>query len=499
MSSIRRYSLRCKSCLPLLLASIALTACDNSVEPAQPKVIHFSAVSPTDISGVVATEVASVPVVRVTDGKGKPVAGFDVTFKTQDGGVTGKTTVATDNSGVASAGSWKLGNKAGNQVLKAFYNAVPQLNQLPLGDTAVFTANAQPGPVAAMKTVDGGDQFGLTGGSLPMPLRVSARDAFDNPIPGLSVVFSVATGTGSIAGATTVTASNGEATSGIWTLGPEAGTQSVRAATGNQQVTFKATACSADACRLLFNRNGNIYVWNAGTVHQVTTCGCADVARWSPDGKRIAFIRTTAEFGVYVVDADGSNLTRIAPGGFVDLTWSPDAKTLALASSQGYIAVQNLTVYSETPLRLADGASPDWSPDGKKIVFVAGASALRVMNADGSGVVQILPPDVSADITVWAVRWSPDGTRIAFTKCDDDACDVYVIRTDGSELKRLTNDPFPGSASWSPAWSPDGTGIAYTRHFFASNQWNTSIFFISAAGGNPSVLINSASSADWLR
>jgi hypothetical protein len=70
-----------KSGVLVMLAVLALNACENSAEPPQPTVIHFAAVTATNIAGVVATEVTSVPVVRVTDGKGNPLAGFPVSFK----------------------------------------------------------------------------------------------------------------------------------------------------------------------------------------------------------------------------------------------------------------------------------------------------------------------------------------------------------------------------------------------------------------------------------
>jgi Tol biopolymer transport system component len=61
-------------------------------------------------------------------------------------------------------------------------------------------------------------------------------------------------------------------------------------------------------------------------------------------------------------------------------------------------------------------------------------------------------------------KWSPDGTKIAFTRVIGDAdrdgnFDIYVMNADGSNPRRLTTDP--ASHDNDPSWSPDGTKIAF--------------------------------------
>ena len=59
----------------------------------------------------------------------------------------------------------------------------------------------------------------------------------------------------------------------------------------------------------------------------------------------------------------------------------------------------------------------------------------------------------------WAPAWSPDGTRIAFTRTTDEhrSYQIYIMRGDGSGVRRLTHGRFDTQASW----SPNGDWIAY--------------------------------------
>ena len=105
----------------------------------------------------------------------------------------------------------------------------------------------------------------------------------------------------------------------------------------------------------------------------------------------------------------------------------------------------------------AEEFDPAWSPDGTKIAFsrfTGRRYQIFVMDADGSDAAQLTRGDGAAS----DAAWSPDGTRIAFTRCRD-SCDVYVISLDGTGERRLTRGEPPGEQS--PTWSPDGRRIAF--------------------------------------
>jgi len=83
------------------------------------------------------------------------------------------------------------------------------------------------------------------------------------------------------------------------------------------------------------------------------------------------------------------------------------------------------------------------------------------MNPDGSDVFQVtnLPPTENA---AWFPDYSPDGKRIVFCHDMTGAIELYVINVDGSGLTRLTHD---NSENIFPRWSPDGTHIVFSQLF----------------------------------
>jgi Tol biopolymer transport system component len=189
--------------------------------------------------------------------------------------------------------------------------------------------------------------------------------------------------------------------------------------------------------------------------------------------------RETVHYGIYVMDADGSNRVRISGVDEIHHThpaWSPDRCRIAFRSytKEGdddiYVMDADGTNIKQLTTDPARDMFPDWSSDGTEIVFVSyrdeGIRNLYVMDADGSHQRQLTTnPE---EYTQWE-RWSPIGDEIAyiFHPKEDEPNKggvIYIINSDGSDVRQLTPDA--GSLGDTDlTWSPDGQ-----KMYFISNR-----------------------------
>jgi TolB protein len=240
-------------------------------------------------------------------------------------------------------------------------------------------------------------------------------------------------------------------------------------------------AWSPDGRRIAFTggRDGNagIYVINAdGTEQRLLMPAAASYfssPAWSPNGEKIAFTielpnapgAQTRSLEIYVMNADGSGqrrLTRITGSNFVPFAspaWSPDGKRITFVRN-GQVWVMNAAGGGLRRLTRAGvpNFNPSWSPDGQRIAFERGGRRQRtnywpgsagyeihVMNADGSDQ-QLLTRGGSGP------RWSPDGRRLVFVSKRSGERDIWIMNADGRGQRNLT--PSTGRRESSPLWTP---------------------------------------------
>ncbi len=231
-------------------------------------------------------------------------------------------------------------------------------------------------------------------------------------------------------------------------------------------------AYSPDGKRIAFVslRAGNedVYVMKADgrAVRRLTSHPAPDgFPAWSPDGKRIAFVsRRTGNFKVFAMSADGSDerqLTRTA-NWVADAApaWSPDGRWIAFASSRvkdgnpeifkmrpDGSRVTRLTFTDTAGETSPDDGFPEWSRDGRSIVFTStrgrGGHDLYVMRADGRNVRRL----AGTRDDDWYPRLSRDGESILFVAVGRVKSSVHVVGSDGSGLRRLVRGT---NAVWRP-------------------------------------------------
>jgi Tol biopolymer transport system component len=194
--------------------------------------------------------------------------------------------------------------------------------------------------------------------------------------------------------------------------------------------------------------------------------------QWSPDGTRIAFERWPLRDGdpgtpdLFVLDVVSGEINPLvtSPGWDTSVAWSPDGDRLAFVRGDDRdeeIYVVNADGTGERQLTdIAGGGAerPAWSPDGTKLTFVAHDQEqwdVWVANDDGSGATRLTPTERYDGPAVW----SPDGSFLAFTATDitdggdkTGTYDVYTIRPDGTDERRVTSGSF--AMGWDLDWQP---------------------------------------------
>ena len=203
---------------------------------------------------------------------------------------------------------------------------------------------------------------------------------------------------------------------------------------------------------------------NSGGVDQLTNrIGVLTAPEVSPDGSAIVFARgepSTGNVQIMVMDRNGGGAGNVPQIAGWDPTWSPDGKQILFASArQGTAQLfvvnrdgQGLQQVSNLP---ALRGRSDWSADGQFIVTYSGPAWNRevwMMNADGSNAHQLTPSGGNSQ----GPSFSPDGRWVAFTAYfdhygDDHGCEIYIIRVDGTDLRRLTNNDY---CDYQPRWGP---------------------------------------------
>ena len=215
------------------------------------------------------------------------------------------------------------------------------------------------------------------------------------------------------------------------------------------------------------------------TLRQLTSARASDTgARWSPDGRVIAFVSTrSGSSQIWTIDVSGGEAAKKSdfPIDVDNLQWSPDGARFSF-SAEVYPDCADIEctakrdkekddspvkarVYTKLMIRHWD----TWEDGKRSHIFVwsgrAGAEPIDVMKrADGDA-----PTKPFGGAEEYA--WSPDGKEIAFTAkiVDNEAwstdLDIYVAATDGTGYRCIT---VPNEAvDTTPAYSPDGKTIAY--------------------------------------
>ncbi|HEX8846511.1 MAG TPA: protein kinase [Pyrinomonadaceae bacterium] len=273
---------------------------------------------------------------------------------------------------------------------------------------------------------------------------------------------------------------------------------------------------------------------------------------WSPDGKQLAYTRTSnskkddereGDSTLIVVNADGTGeksvVTHKKREGFGPPVWSPDGKLIARISypeyEEGYadIAVVQISdgtekkigsqqwMYMDNVTWLADGKGLIFAgvkedsdkvniwqlsyPGGETQVLTGGLDNIWGISVSDDGKIVTTSSDSSSTLWVGSSRdgkdarqiasgqfyglsWSPDG-RILYTSKSNGNPDIWIMNSDGSGQKQLTTDP---KSDFGPVMTPDGRYIVFT----STRAGKSNIWRMNSDGSNPKQLTSGNREAD---
>ena len=207
-------------------------------------------------------------------------------------------------------------------------------------------------------------------------------------------------------------------------------------------------------------------------------------ARWSPDGRLLAFTRPDGGNAprLYVVSASGG-VPRLLVRTWA-FAWSPDSRRIAYLDPSGGTFAVRVDGRGRSQLSEQGGPGLTWSPDGTKLAFVGADQGLFVTRI-GQGTRQLTS---GVQMSLALLSWSPDSRRIAFYPCCQTG--FAIVDATGAHLRRLV-----GRGVLLPSWSPDGRWIGLGGEITTGSTSVTGTFLIrpdgsgfrriSTLGGNP--------------
>lgn len=219
-------------------------------------------------------------------------------------------------------------------------------------------------------------------------------------------------------------------------------------------VTAQPAEAAAMNRQIAYVRSGDIYVSSGAKETKLTTGGNHSRPRWSPDGKRIAYL-TGAQ--LWTMNADGTSPKRLTTRAAGGPAWSPDGKWIAFASlsctgGPGVYRVPATKAGTPEVLFPRDCRGEDLPPEPATTAARTGSLTDRLRTDD-------------------AVAWSPDGKKIAFRGGDcesiyDSCLSVGTVATGGETTVAAYGGGSLQTQGFAvvPSWRSDGARLSWTAY-----------------------------------
>lgn len=242
-------------------------------------------------------------------------------------------------------------------------------------------------------------------------------------------------------------------------------------------LAFPLCVSASDATHIAFTspREGNneIYIMdtNRKNLQNLTNHPASDwQPAFSPDGQWMAFVSDRSGTNrIYLMNRNHNQLrpltTHLPSKGDFDPDWSPDGQRIVFTSKHPGVPMSTnhifeINVNTGDLQQLTDtgyNRFPKWSPDGDRILFYSvreEGNDLFLMKSNGKNARRVIERRFGGS----EPTWSHDGKQIAYNETDLAGVGIYIMTDDGQNNRRITPENTWG---YNPAWSPNGQWIAY--------------------------------------
>lgn len=406
----------------LLAAALSASACSDPSGPPVPASLEANGVIP----GTATVGSAVTPAVLVSDSRGRPVEGATVTFAvTAGGGSIANATGSSNAEGIATPGSWTLGNTVGANTLVATFGSLAPVT---------ITINGTAGAPAAIAPLAGNPTTGTAGVLLTTQPGVRVTDQFGNPVSGVQVTFTPAASSGMVSGGIQATSADGVARPGGWTLGQSEGTQTLNVSAGALATAITIQATTAPPSTLV--RLSAVTQWTpAGQpVSEPPSVRAEDAAGNPVAGATVTFTVSSGggsvTGGTQTTDAFG-----IATVGSWTLGPTPGTNTLSAAVTASVTAGFTATGLDASGLSMEKFAGDDTTCPINRAGCVFSVRVMQAGNQPAAGETVVWSNSTGTQVnTVTNIRGIATAGNIAPNNTVGDRTQTATLQTSGAAV-----------------------------------------------------------------
>jgi Tol biopolymer transport system component/DNA-binding winged helix-turn-helix (wHTH) protein len=229
---------------------------------------------------------------------------------------------------------------------------------------------------------------------------------------------------------------------------------------------------------------------DSGLRRRLTTAGATSTGDWcpvfSPDGRTLAYLHNTGsvrQSPLFILPVDSRGFASGDPrpiesgsAGFIDFDWSADGRSFVCTTPSGLVRVP-LSGGAAVPLPFLAGGQPTVARLGSRLIYQQPYRDTDIFRVPGPGASGAITRLISSTRQESAPQYSPDGRRIVFVSDRTGSDELWIIDSEGQQARQITS--FGGPSVGSPRWSLDGRQIA----FDSAGGGDVGIYLVASEGG----------------